>query len=125
MALFQLKRGDTLPILEVELVNPDGTPHDVTGKDVKLHIHLSDGQSYGTKLERDMTIANAAGGVVRYAWQPSDWDAGGLKVGPLPPLTRGDVEHRMEYEAISGSDRITFPSAGFDTLRIFPDVDGA
>lgn len=124
MAVFTLKRGDTLPVLEVELLNPDGTPHDLSGKTVVLRIHLSTGKSYATKLERTMTVQDAEGGVARYAWQPSDWDEGNLEAGPLPPLNPGEVEHRMEYEAISGSGRISFPSDSFDTLRIFPDIDG-
>ena len=44
MGEFKLKFRDTLPILEVELRNPDDTIHNLTGSGSwKLHIWRSDG----------------------------------------------------------------------------------
>jgi hypothetical protein len=135
MAIFHLKRGDTLPILEVVLKNPDGSVHDLTGSSSwKLHIRLSD----GTELVRDMTKQGLdTAGTLRYTWVATDWDApvgapatvGGLVAGPPLPLARGVVEHRMEYEVLGPSGgRLTFPNGGdmasqaYDTLRIWDDI---
>lgn len=127
MGLFFLKTGDTRPVLEVGLKNPDGTPHDLTGSTSwKLHIWLSD----GSKLVRDMTkVGPDVDGTLRYTWVDSDWNpvsgggaVGGLVVGPTPPLAPGQVEHRMEYEVIGPAARLTFPNDGYDTLRIIADI---
>lgn len=112
MARFTLKRGDTRPILEVTLVDPDGNARDLTGADsVTLHIELSD----GTKLERSMSVHDAEAGVARYTWQASDWDSGNLVAGT----------HTMEYEVIDGAERSTYPNDGDDTLRIVKDIGDA
>ena len=47
---------------------------------------------------------------------------GGLVPGPTIPLQPTDVEHRMEYEVIGGSSRMTFPNDGYDVLRILADI---
>jgi hypothetical protein len=134
--VFKLKARDTLPILEVALLNPDDTPFDLTGSTAwKLHIKLSDGI---TRLVRSMTVSgDPTLGVLQYAWGVTDWDAasspdgdgsyqvGGLVAGPTIPLTPGQVEHRMEYEVIGPSGaRLTFPNEERfnDILRITPDI---
>lgn len=127
MAIFNLKRGDTKPPLEVQLKNPNGTVHDLTGSTGwKLHIWLAD----GTKLIRDMTkVGTDEAGTLSYAWVATDWDAvsgggtvGGLVARPLP-LLPGEREHRMEYEVTGpGGARLTFPNDGYDTLRILEDI---
>jgi hypothetical protein len=141
MGVFSLKLNDTLPVLEVALLGPDGAAHDLTGSSGwKLHILLSSGEY----LTRDMTLeGNEADGVLRYAWVPSDWDAGsggagtyddpytvgGLIAGPPLPLAQGAREHRMEYEVLgAGGARLTFPNSGtndasrYDRLRICADL---
>jgi hypothetical protein len=124
VAVFHLKYRDTYPVLEVELLNPDGTVHDLGGAfSVTLHIRLSDGSA---TLSRAMTIYDSPNGIVRYAWQTTDWTTGGLVVGPSVPLAPGVVEHRMEYEVVGpGSNRLTFPNYGYDTLRIITDFGQA
>jgi len=109
---FVLKRGDTLPILEVVLKNPDGSVHDLTGStDWKLHVKLAT----GAVVTRTMTKQGAdVLGTLRYVWVAADWNAGGL-VGNL-------FDHHMEYEVIAGTNRLTFPNDGYDVLRILPDL---
>lgn len=111
MGTFFLKKLDTKPNLLVTLKNPDGTVHDLTGlgaSSVKLHIKLVD----GTVLTRDMTIDSpATDGKVSYAWQATDWDAGGLVSG----------SHRMEYE--STEERLTFPNREKDNDVLFISDD--
>lgn len=137
--VFYLKYRDTLPVLEVVLLKPDGSVQDLTGTTGwKLHIRMSD----GTRLVRTMTKYGAdANGTLRYSWVASDWNApsspdgdgsfqvGGLVAGPEPPLARGAQENRMEFEVLGpASARLTFPNGGdnadaaYVTLRIFSDI---
>lgn len=139
MAVFNLKRGNTRPILQVELRNPDGTAFDHAGATAyKLNIWRSD----GVKLIRNLVPFGdpPAGGQpdtrpLRYAWLLTDWGAvngdgtaGGLVISPTLPLTPGVREHLMDYDVIGGSSRITFPSGGntpaeaYDVLRIWDSI---
>ena len=109
---FTLKHGDTLPILEVVLKNPDGSVHDLTGStDWQLHIKLTN----GVVVTRTMTKQGAdAAGTLRYPWVAADWNPGGLYASPYA--------HRMEYEVLAGATGLTFPNDGYDTLKIAPDL---
>lgn len=131
MGVFFLKYRDTLPVLEVVLKNPDDTVFNLTGTTSwKLHVWLSTDVTKATPLIRDMTKFGAdANGTLRYQWVAADWGAyasagavGGLVVGPTLPLIPGQVEHRMEYEVLAATVRITFPNGGYDTLRILTDI---
>jgi hypothetical protein len=122
MAVFVLKANDTRPILEVALLNPDGTPHDLTGAtEWKLHIRLSNGST----LTRDLVKQGLdTAGVLRYTWLATDW-APTEPTDPKLPVPRSPyhaLELPMEYEIVSGSSRLTFPNDGRDTLRILGEV---
>jgi hypothetical protein len=108
MATFYLKYRDTLPVLSVGLLGTDGLAFNLTGYTVKLHIALEN----GTTLTRTMTVASPATGVAEYAWVAADWTAPGLIVGV----------HQMEYEAVNGTARMTFPNNGNDALLIVSDL---
>ena len=143
MGVFNLKYRDTRPILEVVLHDPApagsapgtlGPVHDLTGSTSwKLLIWLSN----GSRLIRDMVIYGIpTNGTLRYTWVAADWGDGsggtgeeddpytdgGLVAGPSLPLSPGQFEHRMEYEVISGTGRMTFPNTEYDTLRIVSDI---
>jgi hypothetical protein len=138
MGIFYLKRRDTRTVLVAYLKNPDGSAHDLTGASaVHLHIRLSD----GTRLIRPMVIdPTPTTGIVRYTWLATDWDAqtgtlvdgayptGGLVVTPGTSgpggfvIATGRNEHRMEYEVVNGTARLTFPNDGYDVLRITDDI---
>jgi hypothetical protein len=115
MATFAIKYRDTRPILEVALVNPDGTAHDLTGSTAwKLHIRVSS----TVTLTRDMLKTGLdTAGILQYAWVAADWDPGGL---PSPGV--GVRELPMEYEVVGGSSRMTFPNVGYDSLKIYKDI---
>lgn len=120
MGTFYLKKGDTRPVLEVALKNPDLSAFDLTGATIKLLIRLND----GTELSRNMVIfGDDVDGVVRYTWLSTDWDEGNLIVGPTPPYLATDIDHLMEYEVVNGTLRLTFPNNGYDILRIFEDYN--
>ncbi len=112
--VFHLKRRDTRPVIEVELLDPDGAAHDLTGADsATLHAQLP-----GGVVSREMTIdANPALGIVRYTWLAEDWTG-------TPPLVTG--RWNMEYEVVGpGAARLTWPNTGYDELRIHDDLGQA
>lgn len=124
MGTFHLRARDTRPILEVGLLNPDGTPHDLTGSTAwKLHIKLPS----GTVLTRDMTKQGPdTDGVLRYIWVATDWEPvnpADPKL-PVPQSAYHTVELPMEYEVIAGSTtRMTFPNGdGHDKLQIRGEI---
>lgn len=123
MAIFTLKRGDTRPILEVALLNPDGTAHSLAGTTAwKLHVRLSPTSIF----TRDMVKEGAdAAGLLRYTWVASDWahDPANTPPGlPTPVRLTHPRDLEMEYEVISNAERLTFPSGGYDRLHIIGDV---
>jgi hypothetical protein len=117
MSIFTLKARDTRPILEVQLTNPDGSVHDLTGATgFKLHIRTS----RSTIITRDMVKQGLdTDGTLRYSWATTDWDSGML---PIPTSQYHSKECPMEYEVIGGSSRMTFPNDGYDILVIKGDV---
>lgn len=121
MSTFYLKRGDTLPIFQVVLKNPDNTAHDLTGSTAwKLHVKLA-----ATVFTRDLVKQGAdTAGTLRYVWVADDWDPLNL-AGYLPTPAGALAEYPMEYEVIGGaSGRLTFPNTGHDLLRITLDIAG-
>ena len=110
MATFFLKYRDTRPILEVTLLDPDETAHDLTGvTGVKLHIKRED----GTVITKDMVVdGTPSTGIVRYTWLAADWTSD-LVVGT----------HQMEYEVLGPSTgRLSFPNWRDDVLVISDDL---
>lgn len=125
MAIFSLKARDTRPILEVQLKNPDGSNHDLTGSTAwKLHIQVSP----TVVLVRDLTKQGPdADGTLRYSWAATDWDPAVSTDPKLPtPSTPWEtVELEMEYKVLGGaSSRMTFPNDGYDKLQILGDLAG-
>lgn len=118
MSTFYLKKRDTRPTMEVELLDPDGTAHDLTGAaSVWCHVYLSN----GSLLSRQMTIdPDPTTGIVRYTWLVTDWSA------PAGVVLVGG-SHRMEFEVkgILNEARLTFPNSGYDTLRCMDDLGQA
>lgn len=119
MGIFYLKHGDTLPVLEVDLLNPDGTDHIASGVlSAALHILRED----GVLLEREMELVQTSPTRLRYAWSPSDWDTS----NPNGYLLNS-VRHLMEYELLGPANaRATFPNGPAtgrcDVLCIIPDL---
>lgn len=129
MAVFEIKYRDTGRALRVRLTVPDPNdatgrrriPFDLTGATAqKLHVRLNTGDV----VTRDMAVVGApTDGVLEYQWQPADWGVGAIVAGPELPLSPGETEHVMEYEVIGpASARNTFPTGGYDTLRVTPDL---
>lgn len=116
MGVFYLKHGDTRPVLEAILKNPDGTVHDLTGvTSVKLHVQVG-----AVPFTRDMNVVgDPTTGTVQYAWAADDW----ITAPALPALKAGKSKDlNMEYEAVGGSSDMTFPNNGYDTLQIWGEI---
>ena len=119
---FYLKYRDTRAPLEVTLLEPDDSAHNLAGAtSVTLHIRLKS----GTVISRPMVIdSDPTTGIVRYTWLAADWD-----------VADGDLVagiHRMEYEVLGPDDeRLTFPnaatltSASTDRLLVTMDIGQA
>lgn len=111
MAEFEIKSGDTLPVLQPTLINPDGTVHDLTpAVSVVLVLRWRDRT---TVLTRNMTIVQPpTAGKVQYAWLAADWNEipSGLWL--------------MEYVVTGPSlAQLTFPNdIDYDTLRVAPSL---
>lgn len=117
MATFSIKRGDTRPILEVSLKNPDGTAHDLTGSTTwKLHVKVNP----GVTLTRDMVKQGLdTAGVLRYTFVTADWAGGANNL----PSTGPAVEQlEMEYEVTAGTSVMTFPNDSYDVLQVLGDL---
>jgi hypothetical protein len=109
--IFDLTFGDELPILEVQLLNPDGSVHDLTGSTAwQLRVKVGT-----TLVTRDMFIqGDPTLGILRYQWQAAD-DAA---------LPRGS--HRMRYRVSRGTLTQTFPArtTEADCLLVSDDLEG-
>lgn len=63
---IRLVEDDTLPILSGEITNDDGTPKDITGWGIALHI------DYPTPLVKAATIPTGTDGVYQFNWVEGD-----------------------------------------------------
>ena len=114
MAVFYLCKNDTLPVLVVTLLDPDGSVHDLTGA-TSATLHVRDAE--GNKLSAAMTIdPDPTTGKVSYTFTAANWTAGA-------PMAVG--YQRMEYEiAGPGGAVLTFPNGlEKDELRITEELD--
>lgn len=98
--IVRLKYRDTAPVLEVELLDSDGTAVDLTSADaIYLHIAL---ENSDVRIEREMDIEGVPTlGTVRYEFEDTDWEGD-------EAITPG--LHRMEYEVVAGTSRQTYPN---------------
>ena len=106
-----------MPVMVVTLLNPDGSVHDLTGSSTyTLHI-----KSGSLVINRPMTVVGApTAGKLSYAWVAGDWDP----TTGLPTVAANKTrELPMEYEVVGGASRMTFPNNGYDTLKIWGDLE--
>lgn len=100
--MFVIKQNDTLPNLEAQLIDADGTPLNLELCGVWFRM------VYGRqmmKVNRSATITDMANGKVKVEWQDGDTDTPGL--------------YRAEFEIHMPDDKIiTVPNDGYFLINI-------
>jgi hypothetical protein len=100
---FPMWVGDTKPYLQVQILNPDGTPRDLTGQLVQFNMGLV-GQPRKINLGV-VTLVVASQGIVEYRWVAGD--------------TNTDGDFRATF-VVNGSD--TYPKDSFILVPISTPV---
>ena len=94
---FYLKQGDTLPVLEAQLVASDGHPINLQGMQVRFRM--------GRHVDAPAEIVDGSEGRVRYRWRPGDTDMPGA--------------HKAEFVVTTlGGDVQTVPNSGYVMVMI-------
>lgn len=118
MADFEIKRGDLLPIISTTLTNAAGQAITVptgVGTSVTFFMRLASAPTDSAPAVTGVcAVADQASGVTRgqvsYVWQAGDTDVAG--------------DYNVEWKVIAADGRPqTFPTVGFDTLRINDDLE--
>jgi hypothetical protein len=111
VADFSIKRNDRVPSIAATLTDSLGAPVDLTSSSVKFIMSAAPGG--GTPvLNVAATIVSGPAGTVRY-----DWAVGNT-------ATSGDFVAEWEV-TFASSKKQTFPSVGYNTITISPDLDSA
>lgn len=108
---FTMKRNDTRPVIEAQLLMPD--PVDPS---TNIAVDLTAASSVKFLMKKDSTlkvtaaatVVNAATGLVRYTWAVGDTDTSGT--------------YNVEWEVSWGSDKQTFPSDSYLNVVIMDDL---
>lgn len=104
---FSIKQNDTSPSLQATLKDASQTVVNLTGATVMFHMKSVDGT---VKVDEEMTITNAEGGVVQYDWQAGDTDTVGTYY----------VEFEVTYSDLSVE---TFPNNGNKVVTVVKELN--
>lgn len=104
---MSIKRGDQLPILASQLLDPDGVPADLTDCTVVFNMRHDDGRQMVTRGE--VEVVNPSLGMVEYFWGPTDTQEVGAHNGEFEVTYPGDL-------------RMTYPNDGYIRIDIDPDL---
>lgn len=104
-AVFNIKQGDRLPGLTVQLLDSTGQPLNVAGKTVAFRMRPATGGALKV-TSGSCTIVDGARGLVRYPWAAADTD------------TLGDFD--AEFIVTDAGLVQTIPSSGYVTVRVGP-----
>lgn len=101
-----LKRGDTRTAIRATLLEPSGSPANLTGASVRFLMADLRGQ---VRIDRAAEVLDATGGVVRFVPEPGDTDVAGT--------------YRAEFEVtFSDGRKESYPNTGYITVEIIPDL---
>lgn len=104
---FSIKQNDTSPSLQATLKDAALNPVDLTGATVMFHMKSIDGT---VKVDQQMTITNASGGVVQYDWQSGDTDTVGT--------------YYVEFEVTYADSSVeTFPNNGNKVVSVVRELN--
>lgn len=76
---FFIKRGDTGPDLQRQLLDESGNPLNLSSATVRFNMQLKGGAVAISRAAA--TIVNASTGIVKYSWQAGDTDTAGSYEG--------------------------------------------
>lgn len=106
-----MKKGDTLPIRELELQekdsNGDKIPIDLTGSSIDFYVY---DENTDTMIidGSNVTITDAANGLIEYEWKDSD--------------TQKTGTYKGEFVVTYADGELTLPNDGFLPVTINEDV---
>lgn len=107
MAVYSYKRNDTGKLHRVTLSDAAGVVDLTNAAAVRFHMYREDTRAQ--KVNAAMTIQDAAGGIVRYAWQAADVDTAGRFLAEIEVTWQDATE-------------TTFPNTEFDLVVIHDDL---
>jgi len=103
---YIIKQNDTLPVLEAQLLNEDGTPINLVLCGVHFHMKTLDGKKL---INRPAEIIDNEAGKVKVAWQEGDTSKVGL--------------YKCEFEIVfTDSTVLTIPNDGYFFVRIVNEI---
>jgi len=105
---FTIKRGDTSPSIKTFLKDSAGAAVDLTGATVRIHMKAVGASAL--KVDEEMTVVNAASGIVFYSWSSSDTDTAGT--------------YYVEFQVTKADNSVeTFPNNGNAVIVITNSLD--
>lgn len=107
----KIKRGDLLPVLEVEAYYRDRTQHlDIPTGTTAVFTMTKKGTATPKITRKAAEVISSANGVVtlRYSWEADDTDTAGDYLG--------------EFELTLGAGPLTVPSVGYIPVTIYADL---
>lgn len=105
-----MKAGDTAPVVRATLLDEQGAPVDLTGASVKF-VMATATEPRTVSVDSAATLADAANGVVEYAWAVGDTNEPGSYVA--------------EFEVVYADTSVqTFPTEGYVDVTITDDLGG-
>lgn len=107
MASIVLKRGDTLPVLQAQLLDSEGNPVNLTTAEQVRFLMID--RKGNPVVDAPAFIVNAEEGFVQFFWRPEDTS----QVGSF------NAEFEVTFD--DGSI-LTFPNDRYFTIQIFPDL---
>jgi hypothetical protein len=104
---FKIKEGDTLPVLEAQLLDENRKPRDLQSvNEVRFHMKAVDTQD--VVVDSTASVLSASEGKVVYEWSDGDTDTLG--------------RHEAEFEIHYNNGVETFPNSGNIEVYITEEI---
>ncbi len=108
MTTYYVKRGDSLPPAEAQLLKEDKTPLNLTDASVRFLVRTAP-RGGVLLIGRPAVVSDIEGGKVLYAWQDGDTESPGTYV----------VEWEVTF--LDGK-KVTVPTDSYDRLIVLQDL---